>query len=70
VRNNPTTGEILYSGIPESLYQVSGVLVSTYVTYGSQKILIDGNNVKNYYSTDTQRNGLTFSGQLVYVSKE
>lgn len=70
VRNSPTTTEIFYSGIPEALYSVSGVLVSTFATYGSQKIIIDGNNIKNYYSTDAQRNGQTVSGQLVYFSKE
>lgn len=70
VRNSPTTTEILYSGIPESIFTVTGVLVSTFATYGSQKIYIDGKNIKNYYSTDAQRNGQTVSGQLVYVSKE
>lgn len=69
VRNSPTTTETLYSGIPESLYTVSGVLVSTFATYGAQKIIIEGNNVKNYYSTDAQRNGRIVSGQLVYFSK-
>ena len=70
VRNSPTTTEIFYSGIPESVFTVTGVLVSTFAAYGSQKIYIEGKNIKNYYSADAQRNGQTVSGQLVYFSKE
>ena len=70
VQNSPTGNEIFFSGIPKALNDVSGVLVSTTSSYGSQKIVINDNAVHNYYSTDSMRNGQSVSGELVYFSKE
>lgn len=68
VRNSPSTGEVFYSNIPQPLYDVSGVLVSTSSTYGSQKIMVSGSGITNYFSTDGNRNNQSFSGEIMYFT--